>query len=255
MDLQNSFQGHFDPQSPVSLYSKMGAHWADQFVKKLSENPCCADFLANETVLKEHLDKDHKFIPNGVDNRFRLQLWLEYENSVKMNRPMVMSNVYNLVGPQSSFHVVVMKDPRRVAWLLCKPIAYDLRMRDILEVGIQRLRGYLDIDAMTSGPKGKPDTKLLKLQLEITRMADLRMNGAPTQKIQEISVKATIGANGELQALSDEVDMATLENRKKELEKRRRSAEGRGTVLDVEIIKDGEDAEGNSIAEDAAGAQ
>jgi hypothetical protein len=241
-------QGHFDINNPLSLYSKMGSKWAKKFIDKLGENPCCVEFLSNETELKSHLETSHRYLPTGGDNRYRLQMWLEYENSVKMERPMRMSNVYSLVGPDSTFENVVMKSPERVVWMLCKPIAYQVRMREMLDTGITRLRSYLDVDALTAGKEGKPDLKLMKLQLEITRMADLREHGAPTQKIQEISLKGTIGPGGELQALTDKMDMAALEERRKSLEARRRKAEGRAAavpaaggempIMDAEVVNE-----------------
>jgi hypothetical protein len=235
MDAQNNGStphplnlGHFDQNNPLSLYSKMGAHWSKRFIDRLGEIPDCMEILTDEFLLKEHLDKVHKYRPTGTDHRYRLQLWLEYENSIKLERPMIMANVYNLVGPESTFHNLVMKDARRCAWMLCKPVAYDAHMREMLNMGLIRLRSYLEKDAMTSGKDGKPDLKLMKLQLEITRMADLRQHGAPTQKIQAIELKGTIGPGGQIQALGDELDMKALEQRKKELEMRRRAAEGRG---------------------------
>lgn len=262
MDAQNSdkgpdplSQGHFDLNSPLSLYSKMGKKWADRFVSILGQNPCCIDLLTNEVELKRHLESAHKFCPTGGDNRYRLQLWLEHENSIKMQRPMVMSNVYALVGPDSTFIDVVMKDPSRVAWMLCKPIAYQVRMREMLDTGITRLRTYLDKDALTA-KDGKPDIQLMKLQLEITRMADLREHGAPTQKIQEISLKGTIGPGGELQALSDKIDLKALQERKKELEKRKRKAEGRASgahlpIQEAEIVTEGEHEESGKGSDSA----
>lgn len=154
---------------------------------------------------------------------------------------MVMSNIYSLVGPDSTFIDIVMKNEHRVTWLLCKPIAYQVKMREMLDTGITRLRSYLDLDALTAGKGGKPDMRLMKMQMEITRMADLREHGAPTQKIQSLELKGIIGPNGELQAAVDKMDMAALQDRKKQLEERKKKAEGRATgapapIVDVEVV-------------------
>lgn len=250
MDAKTLNQGHFDRESPLSLYNKMGEHWARRFIDKLSEAPELAELLIDETVLKPKLKELHKFQPTASDNKYRLQLWLEYENSVKLGRQMQMSNVYNLVGPESSFHTLVMKEPARVAWLLCKPAGYDAQSREILETGLHRMRAVLETDAMTAGKNGGPNIALLRLQLDITKMMDLRQHGAPTQKIQSLELKGTIGANGEIQALGDIADMKALEERKKDLHKRRLKAEGRAAArapdpapIDVEVVKDGDDSD------------
>lgn len=247
MDAKTLNQGHFDRESPLSLYSKMGPHWARRFIEKLSEAPELAELLTDETVLKPKLQELYKFRPTAMDNKYRLQLWLEYENSVKLERQMNMANVYNLVGPECTFHALIMKDSARVAWMLCKPVSYEVQTREILETGLHRMRAVLDLDAMTSGKGGGLNLPLLKLQLDITKMMDLRQHGAPTQKIQEISLKGTIGANGEIQGIADSMDMKSLEARKQDLQARRAKAEGRAAAraaaqpepIDVEVIKDG----------------
>lgn len=243
MEETKTEHGHVDLNNPLSLYSKMGSHWAKRFQERMEDAPELMELLTQESVLKERLIKHYKFRPNPDDNRYRLQLWLEYENACKMNRPMQMSNVYNLVGPEATFHKQIMKDVRRVAWLLCRPATYKASQMEILSCGIHRLRSYLDIDALTAGKKGGIDHRLMKLQLEITRMADLRLHGAPTQKIQEISLKATIGANGEIQEAVEAADMKALLERKQDLEVRRRIAEGRAGAaaappIDAELVKD-----------------
>lgn len=238
-------QGHFDQNNPLSLYSKMGEAWSKRFIDKLGEAPELAEMLIDETVLKPHLELSYKFCPTASDNKYRLQLWLEYENACKLGRMMLMSNVYNLVGPESTFHNLVMQNPCRVAWMLCKPVGYDIQTREILAVGLARLRGYLERDAFADDKK--PNMQLARLQLDITKMMDLRQHGAPTQRIQEISVKGVIGANGEIQALSDAGDLKALEKRKQDLEGRRRKAEGRAAArapepetIDIEVVKEDE---------------
>lgn len=252
MDAKTLNQGHFDRESPLSLYNKMGERWANRFIEKLSEAPELAELLCDETVLKPKLQELYKFRPTASDNKYRLQLWLEYENSVKLERQMNMANVYNLVGPESSFHTLVMKDSARVAWLLCKPISYDSQMREILDTGMHRMRAILELDYMTSGKGGGMNLPLMKLQLDITRMMDLRQHGAPTQKIQSLALQGTIGANGEIQGIGDSMDMKALEERKKDLHKRRLKAEGRAAAaraaepepIDVEVVKDGDVVQG-----------
>lgn len=254
MDAKNLNQGHFDRESPLSLYNKMGERWANRFIEKLGEAPELVELLGDETVLKPKLKELYKFQPTASDNKYRLQLWLEYENSVKLERKMNMANVYNLVGPESSFHTLVMKDSARVAWLLCKPASYESQSREILATGLHRMRAILDLDYMTSGKNGGLNLPLMKLQLDITKMMDLRQHGAPTQKIQEISLKGTIGANGEIQALTDSLDMKALEARKQDLQARRMKAEGRAAAraaaepapIDVEVVTDGDDVQGSA---------
>jgi hypothetical protein len=219
-------KGHFDQNSPLSLYAKLGPMWAGRFMGKLAELPGVDDFIADETALKEWLRGIQKFVPNGTDHRYRLQFWLEYENACRRNVKMNMANVYSLSGPECTFMSLVLKDARRVAWMLCKPISYESHTKQILATGLSRLEAALEIDPFAD-PK-KPDLKLLAMQIKITQMMDLRQHGAPTQKIQALSISAALDANGEIQGLVDKGDHKAILERMELLRKRKAKAQGRG---------------------------
>jgi hypothetical protein len=252
-------KGHFDPDSPLSLYAKLGKHWAGRFMGKLAELGGVEEYLADEAVLADWLFDTHKYRPNDTDHRYRLQFWLEYENSCKLGRQMNMANVYNLVGPEATFHHLVMKDARRVAWMLSKPVAYEMNCREILNSGLSRWKKLLSQDPFQPDPKDPQkiviDYKLIDRQTAVTKLMDLRLNGAPTQNIRSLELKATLGANGELQAVSDQMDADSIERRLQELRKRKLLAEGRApkekaappsepetigtpapTILDAEVV-------------------
>lgn len=223
-------KGHFDQNNPLSLWCKLGEEWAGRFMGKMAELTGADDCLVDETVLQDWLFRVHSYRPKAVDNRYRLQFWLEYENACKLGRPMNMANVYNLVGPEGAFHHLVMRDARRVVWMLCKPLNYEANSREILNTGMTRLKRALEVDALFNDDgtlKSKPDLKLLALQIKITQMFDMRLHGAPTQQIQTMSISATLGADGELQDMTDRMDAEAIKRRLEDMRRRKRLAEGR----------------------------
>lgn len=220
------FSGYFDLNNPLSLYSKLGKEWSKKFHGTLSELPDLEPLLYDETALKKTLYEKHQFRPSVAENRYRYQFWLEYENSVRDERMMRMVNVYYFVGSETAFTKLVLGDARRLAWIICRPAGYESTAREMLQYGLSRLREVLDKDPFED--PNKPNMKLLELQLKITQMMDLRMHGAPTQKLQQLTVNATLGANGELQAIGDKANMSDIKRKLEDLRERKRKLEGRG---------------------------
>ena len=241
------FAGYFDLNNPLSLYSKLGKDWAEKFHKVLQEIPEAEAMLHDETVLKDHLYRVHQFRPTVAENRYRYQFWLEYENSVRDSRQMRMTNVYYFVGAESTFKKLVLSDPRRLAWMICRPAGYESTAREMLQYGMSKLRQVLEKDAFEGE---KPNMKLLEMQYKIVQMMDLRMHGAPTQKLQQLTVNATLGANGQLQEIGDKGNMDEIKRKLEDLRERKRKLEGRvaepaqpaaspapGAVIDAEVVE------------------
>ncbi len=230
----NFFAGYFDRNNPLSLYSKLGAHWSKKFIDKLSELPEAAVMLHDETMLKKWLKEKRFFKPTATDNKYRYQLWLEYENSVNEQRLMEMARVYHFVGAEAVFYQLICVDANRMVWLMCRPSGYEATAREMLLFGMQQMRRYLEEDPFEN--PHKPNMKLMEMQFKITQMMDLRMHGAPTQKIQQLNISAAMGANGDLKAIVEKGDMKSLQAKLEDLRARKRKAEGRG----MEALPEGE---------------
>lgn len=219
------FAGYFDLNNPLSLYSKLGPEYSKKFHECLAQLPEAEPMLHDETALKAWLYKEHQFRPSVAENRYRYQFWLEYENSIRDNRQMRMTNVYYFVGAESTFKKLILADPRRLCWMICRPAGYESTAREMLQYGLSRMREYLEKDPFESG---KPDMRLMKMQLDIVKMMDLRLHGAPTQKLQQLTVQATLGADGKLQAIGDNGNMEDIKRKLEDLRDRKRKLEGRG---------------------------
>ncbi len=245
------FSGYFDQNNPLSLWQKLGKHWAEKFLNVLNSMPEAATMLHDETMLKRWLQEHKAYRPTPTDNRYRYQFWLEYDNSVQQHRQMNMKNVYGFIGADATFHKLICRDACRMTWLICRPAGYEAAAREMLTASYDRLRTALEKDAFEN--PSKPNMKLLEIQLKIHQMFDLRLHGAPTQKIQQLNVNAAIGANGELKEILDKGDMQGLRDKLEDLRVRKRKAEGRGAeaaqpapIVDAELVtveaKDGNDS-------------
>lgn len=219
------FAGWFDLNNPLSLYSKLGKVWAEKFGKALAKLPEAEPMLHDETVLKSWLLREHSWKPTVAENRYRYQFWLEYENAVREDRQMKMTNVYYFAGSERTFQNVILKDARSLSWIMCRPAGYESTAREMLQAGMEKLRSYLELDPFENPEK--PNMKLLEMQYKITAMMDMRLHGAPTQKLQQLTVNATLGANGEIKEVVDKGDMASLQKRIEKLRERKRLLEGR----------------------------
>lgn len=234
---ENQQDGYFDTQNPISVWSKLGEHWSGRFQSCLSLCPGADEHLHDETVFKRWVKKTYDYTPGVSENRFRFQFWHEYENSVREHRQMQMTNVYQLICSDAAFHKLMMSAPERAVWLLVRPAGYEVTVNEMLHVGLDRMRRVLEADPYESG---RLDHKLLALQLKISQWMDMRKHGAPTQKIQQMNLHATIGQGDEVRQLTEKGDMATIQKRLEALKARKAAAEGRGLPapkLEGEVIE------------------
>jgi hypothetical protein len=146
---------------------------------------------------------------------------------------MKMTNVYQLMGAQATFHKLIMVAPERAVWMLCRPASYENTVREMLHAGLDKMRAVLEKDPFEN--PAKPNTKLLEIQLKITAMMDMRVNGAPTQKIQQLNLSGNLGrVTGEdVRSLTEKGDMTEIQKRLERLRARKAAAEGRGLPAPV----------------------
>jgi len=181
-------------------------------------------FSMDEYALGQKLRAEHK-TPSVTDNRLRLGFWLEYERAISRNKAMLMQNVYAGVCGASYFYREYIASPTRVAWLLCPPADYQVKLREARDFGIDLLRSFLDMPVLDL-ETGKPNTKLMELQAKIVSMLDQRLEGGYVQRQEtkqlNLNVSTSQGAVGKV---TTELSMEQLERRLKEIEKLERKAQ------------------------------
>ena len=232
--------GHlFDPKNDMALTNLLPNGYSTRLLKCVAESEDeILELLGDEEHLLKYLRSHKSYSPTVNDHRVRYLFWHEAENAIVENRKMVLSNTHNLVCDAKVFQNLFLKLPYRAAFLCCRPAAYQHTLKEMLLHGMQRLRQVLDMpehDPVT----GKFNPKIVELKLKITAMVDMRLHGAPTQKIHQVTqnLPGSLGAGqkGEVRELIQKGDMRTIQQRIKEIEAERRKLEGRITAEPVEV--------------------
>lgn len=162
--------------------------------------------------------------PSPTDNRLRMAFWLEYDRSQMEMKPMNMTNVFAGVCTKQLFYGNYLHSAERVAWLLCPPVKYIVKIEEALDFGLDRMRDILSIPVQEPG---RPvNVKLAELQAKIVAMLDQRSKGAVTQRIEQRNMNLNISTNDKKVAQAAvENSMVALEKRLKELERRERASQ------------------------------
>lgn len=192
-------------------------------------------FGVDERTLWNTLRLSNK-CPSPTDNRLRLKFWDEYDRAQAELKNIIISNVTPGVCSREYFTQNYLASPEKVAWLLCPPASYVVKMEEALAFGIEQLRDILELP--TTSPSGRVDTKLAELKAKIVAMMDIRVKGAITQKIEQKSMNINVQtsdkqvANRALQG-----SMEDIEKRLRELKKRDKVAGAGEIAIDAEVVK------------------
>jgi hypothetical protein len=158
-----------------------------------------------------------------VDRRMRIHFWEEYENAAKSYRKMEMQTVAAGTGAVSweSYKQMLIMTPGKLAWLFNPPAGYKLQLQEAQELGLSRLMEILELpikDPLTQ----RINVGVAAIILQAWKSVDMRVNGALTQRIVQLS-----GSMGEAPQGASKVDMAEVDKKLAELE----ALLGGGTAL------------------------
>ena len=224
----------FDPQNKTSLWNYMPGKYSGKLLAMVAsaEHEFLENLMDEEALLKS-LKSIKSYVPTINDQRLRHLLWVEYENATREDRQMVMNNVHSLVCNEKTFTSLFLKLPYRACFLVCRPAAYQHVLKEMLTHGMYRLRQILDMPETDAN--GKLNPKMIELKIKITAMIDMRLHGAPTQKIHQVTqnLPGPPVQKSDVKELIDKGDMRTIQERLVEIEKEKRKLEGRTATIDV----------------------
>lgn len=245
-DLQAALTPLFDPSHVFSLAHRLqgNGELLEKLLNLVSSDARLPGLMADEAALLQFLKEEKHYEPSVNDRRIRHCLWVEFENAIAENRRMTLRNVHSLVCDEKSFYRLFVQHAPRAAFLLCRPTGYREQLNEMLSHGLSRMRAILDLPEVDA--RGKLNTKLLDLKAKIYAMTDLRLHGAPTQKIQQLNLNMNADAQGraalgDVRALAAKGDMATIQKRIGEIEKEIKKSEGAAVPepLTIEVKRDG----------------
>jgi hypothetical protein len=109
--------------------------------------------MMTEKELKRHVD------PDEVTCRLRIQFWDEYNQACDDGRPMQICNIMRGLVYTEYFYSAILPDEKKLAWIIKPPADFLLAMRDLLYMGMERLREVLELPFVERVPLFDKDGK------------------------------------------------------------------------------------------------
>ncbi len=221
MDHQELLGHLFDPDNPISLARKLPERLCAVLMALVTSDSRLPLLVNDEDDLLAHLKDVHNHVPTVNDHRIRFHFWLEYERAVAEGDEMIPRNIHALVCSETAFRRMFLGLGYRAAFLLCRPAGYQKAVQETLHHGLKKMREILDLPIHDS--KGKLNTKLLEIKTKVFTLMDMRVNGAPMQKIHQVNqtlnqTQTNKTATESIAALAKKGDMASIQRRMYELE-------------------------------------
>jgi hypothetical protein len=227
----------FDTNDPRALLNLLPATVRKAIEDAMFDASNAELFAMDEMTLYKYIkDSPAAWNVTPTDNRIRLKWWMEYDFcQATMARGMEMKRVIAGVCTHEFFYRRYLNVPYKVAWLLCPPTGYAIKVNEALEFSLEQMR---DILSQPHVRGGIVDTKLGELKAKIHAMLDVRVKGAPMQKTMNINAQLSGAAAGRaVMAATAQPSMEQLERRMRELETRERELLNGGEVRTIEIKK------------------
>lgn len=171
---------------------------------------------AMDTIPKEYLVMDESELaeeirPNQTMNCLRFRIWEEYNKAQDSNQSIRVYEICKGICTTNYFYAAVLRNKKVLAYMLIPPKDYETAAEEALMLGVNQIRKILMFPLWDD--KGKPNTKVAALQLNVMKMLDARIKGAPTQRIEQ----KTLQANVDVAQLSEELTMKDIEARLRKL--------------------------------------
>jgi hypothetical protein len=119
--------------------------------------------------------------PDPTESRLRLRFWDEYSRAQEKGKRMLLAEVCRGVCSGDFWEKNILRDLKRVAYIINPPTNYIVTMEELLYKGLDRVREVLDLPIKDA--KGRPDARLISEMVKIVQMLDQRVKGAIIQKV------------------------------------------------------------------------
>lgn len=224
----------FDREDPRALMNLLPKQVVKAVEDALFDDKNKELFGMDELTLYKYIKQDETMSITPTDNRLRLKFWMEYDYCQAFHTKGIdWKRVIAGICTYENFFRNFLKKPHKVAWLLCPPTGYAVKVNESLEFGIDQLRDILEIPHTVGG---KTDHKLGELKSKIVALLHVWQKGAPVQR----AIVANLTGNAAAQAAGykgTEKSMEAMERKLKELEKKEKELMNGGNrtpVIDVE---------------------
>ena len=152
-----------------------------------------------------------------IDSAIRARFWVEYDKAIVKSKPMTLGKIYKTVCSYAYFFGFT-RNEKKLAYMVCEPAREKNVAAQLLELGWRRMHELMKAKPGIDNKTGLPDYRLSKVQLEIFKYVDQRINGVPTQKHQIEQKTLQVNVDGNKQLSASEATPAEIDRRIAELE-------------------------------------
>jgi len=205
----------------------------------------------------EHELRDY-IKPDERDERIRLGFWDEYNHSTSAGKKMSLSSFLHGIMSWETWVTVYEPSDKKMMWVFCPPVSYQVAMRNILHKGTERLMEIMSLPLRDD--MGKVDSKVIVNILRAFQLVDVRVKGAVTQKLQIQQQSHNINQNINMEGSSlgsgvpiDTLQLEDLEKLERRFEKARRESKRLVASLDetdrAQYLRDYADPEAERVGD------
>jgi len=195
---------NYDPlnkENPSSFYNKVSPRFQEAL-----------DGIPDEYLVKDESELVEEIRPNQTVNCLRFRLWEEYNKAMDRKKSDVrIAAICRGICATNYFYKAVLRNKKVLAYLLVPPKDYEDAANEALMLGLTQVRRILHFPLWDKD--GKPDSKVARLQLDVVKMLDNRLRGAPTQRIEQ----KTLQANVDISEIAQELTMKDIEAKLRKL--------------------------------------
>jgi len=116
-----------------------------------------------------------------IESLLRLAFWDEYFVACDRGGKMIMERVYSRVCSKEYFYKYVVPNQTKLAYILHPPKEYTLKMRELLEMGHERIREILQLPLRQGN---RVDAKLISEIVKIVTLLENRVRGAVVHRVE-----------------------------------------------------------------------
>lgn len=222
----------FDKSNPRSLISLLSPSMQEHL--EGTKNFLLHD-LSDESVRKNisHM-REYPLL-----TKLRQSFWLEHQRVSDNGRAkMENSRIWQGITTSSGEFYNLMKRPEFAAYVFTQPVAMEVRNLSLAETGWQRMMEIMSVSAVEydslTGKPSKINDKLARVQLEIWKHSDERLQGGALKRVAVTAEQKNlnVNVNQDNVSVTHKLDMNSFQNPE---EIRKKIAELRAQMPDTDI--------------------
>lgn len=154
--------------------------------------------LADERDIRRYVE------PTERCDRLRLSFWDEYNASTACSKRMSLQSILSGICAWESWITVYEPNDKRMVWLFTPPTNYVAMMRQILHRGTERLLEIMNLPMFNDD--GKVDVRTAQLVLRAWQLADMRVKGGVTQRVQIEQKSMNVNVDTDINQMREQVN-------------------------------------------------